>query len=598
MTRRRYATFPIPAVPTETTPVLPIEPRRFALTLEDGCSYLVDLTGWPGVAFTTEIAPLVRERIQRMGPSLVRNSVRQLLQNLRRFWVFLSERGAMPGALMDLTVELIDDYETWLEQHTGGRIFQRHLMAALISVLRVGAEENEALLPPVLLPRLRFLGHGPVGDSIPRDAYGGRIAEALRVAARSQILDAQKRIALGENFPPHPAEIAACQKLAAHRDDIFAEIVAHGRIETRHPAFQRFANMAQRRRIDIGIEVPHRGFHLVQKDLAAFLILLALETGMEAESLIRLKADCLVNPTKGYVEIAYHKRRARGAEWKRLRVRDGGSSTPGGLIRLALAVTERARRHLGSDRLWVLWTVTGLRPAAKDGPHGLDTFAADHGLVDDDGRPLHINLSRLRKTQKAEWYRRTGGQMEQFAVGHTVAVAARHYAEIPALAHIHDAALADAFHDALDAARIVPVEAITPSDRSAPYEKSQRVHMDNHTDPHPQDLWLARCGDFFASPFASQGRPCPTPFWGCLECRNAVISEAKLPALLAFQAFMADQRSALSAEDWAAKFGRAFARITHQILPSFPARAVEAARVVGPAEPAHTLYLPIEATAQ
>jgi len=598
MTRGRRATFPIPAVKDEATPVQPIEPRRFALRLEDGSSFVVDLTGWPGAAFTTEIAPLVRGRIQRMGPSLVQNSVRQMLGNLQRFWVFLSERSAMPGALMDLTVALIDDYETWLEQHAGGRIYQRHLMAALISVLRVGAEENMALLPPLLLPRLRFLGHGPVGGSVPRDAYSGRIAEALRVAARSQILDAQNRIARGEDLPPHPADVAHCPKLAVHRDAVLAEIAAHGRIETRHPAFKRFVNMAARRKIDIGIEVPHREFHLVQRDLAAFLILLALETGMEAESLIRLKADCLVNPTKGYVEIAYHKRRARGAEWKRLRVRDGGSTTPGGLIRLALALTERARRHLETDRLWVLWTVTGLRPATEDGPHGLYAFAEDRGLLDDDDRPLHINLSRLRKTQKAEWYRRTGGQMEQFAVGHTVAVAARHYAEIPALAHIHDAALADAFHDALDAARIVPAAPTTPPARSAPYEKPQQVQMDNDTGPHPQDLWLARCGDFFASPFADRGRACPTPFWGCLECRNAVISEAKLPALIAFQAFMADQRSALSAEDWAAKFGRAFARITHQILPSFPARAVEAAQAADRAEPAHPLYLPIEATAQ
>lgn len=598
MTRGRYAAFPIPAVKDEVTPVQPIEPRRFALTMEDGSAFVVDLTGWPGAAFTTEIAPVVRGRIQRMGPSLVRNSVRQMLRNLQRFWVFLSERGAMPGALKDLTVALIDDYETWLEQHPGGRIHQRHLLAAVIGVLRVGAEENMALLPPLLLPRLRFLGHGPVGGSIPRDAYSGRIAEALRVAARSQILDAQNRIALGENLPPHPAEVVACPMMAAHRDAVLAEIAAHGRIATSHPAFKRFVNMAGRRKIDIRIEAPHSGFHLVQKDLAAFLILLALETGMEAESLIRLKADCLVNPTKGYVEIAYHKRRARGAEWKRLRVRDGGSRTPGGLIRLALALTERARRHRGSDRLWVLWTVAGLRPASDDGPRDLDRFAADHGLTDDDDKPLHINLSRLRKTQKAEWYRRTGGQMEQFAVGHTVAVAARHYAEIPALAHIHDAALADAFHDALDAAWIVPVESAAPPALLAASDNLMQVHIDNQIDPHPQDLWLARCGDFFASPFADRGRACPTPFWGCLECRNAVISEAKIPALLAFQAFMAGQRSALSAEDWAVKFGRAFARITHQILPSFPPRAVEAARAADPAEAAHPLYLPIEATAQ
>jgi hypothetical protein len=120
---------------------------------------------------------------------------------------------------------------------------------------------------------------------------------------------------------------------------------------------------------------------------------------------------------------------------------------------------------------------------------------------------------------------------------------------------------------------------------------------DARPDPHPQDLWLARCGNFFASPFGAEGKPCPTPFWGCLECRNAVISEAKLPALLAFQSFMADQRSALHAEDWTAKFASAYARITHQILPSFPPQVVDAARALGTAGDGTLLYLPAEATA-
>ena len=592
MSRGRHAAFPPPAVKDELPAPILIEPRRFAVPTEDGNPFVVDMTAWPAAAFTAEIAPLVRARLLRMGPSLIRRSVQRLLLGLRRFWVFLTEQADVPVRLVDITVAMIDDYEAWLERRGGGRIQQRQLLAAVIGVLRAGAEDHAGLLSPELLPRLRFLGHGYVGGSIPRDAYDGTIAEALRGAARRQILNAQNRIALGERLPPHPSAVAACPRLSAHHDAVFAEIAACGQIGTRHPTFKRFANLAGRRNLDIGVDVPHRGFHLATMDLTAFLILLSLETGMETESLIRLKADCLRNATKGYVEIAYHKRRARGAEWKRLRVRDGSTATPGGLIRLALALTERARRHLGSDRLWVLWTVAGLRPASEDGRQGIAAFMQSHSLKDDDGKPLHLNLSRLRKTQKAEWYRRTGGQMEQFAVGHTVAVAARHYAEIPALAHIHEEALAAAFHDALDAARIVPSpfevmpEVLPEDDRAEPVFASE-----------PQELWLARCGNFFASPFGAEGKPCPTPFWGCLECKNAVISEAKLPALIAFQTFMSDQRSALHADDWAIKFAKPFARITHQILPDFPPQVVEAARRLSEADGPALFYLPVEATA-
>jgi hypothetical protein len=597
MSRGRHAAFPPPATKDELPSPILIEPRRFAVPTEDGNPFVVDMTAWPAAAFTAEIAPLVRARLLRMGPSLIRRSVQRLILNLRRFWTFLTEQGGGPERLADLTVAMIDDYETWLERRGGGRIQQRHLMAAVIGVLRAGAEDHPGLLRPELLPRLRFLGHGFVGGSIPRDAYDGRIAEALKDAARRQILDAKNRIALGDALPPHPFAIANCPRLSVHHDAVLAEIAACGQIGTRHPAFKRFANLAGRRKLDIGVDVPHRGFHLATMDLAAFLILLSLETGMETESLIRLKADCLRNATKGYVEITYHKRRARGAEWKQLRVRDGSTATPGGLIRLALALTERARRHLGSDLLWVLWTVAGLRAAGEDMRKGIDAFVKHHGLTGDDDAPLHLNLSRLRKTQKADWYRRTGGQMEQFAIGHTVAVAARHYAEIPALAHIHDAALADAFNDALDAARLRPGPEAAASTEAKPGKIPGSDGADARPDPHPQDLWLARCGNFFASPFGAEGKPCPTPFWGCLECRNAVISEAKLPALLAFQSFMTDQRSALHTEDWAAKFARAYARITHQILPSFPPQVVEAARALGTAEDGTLLYLPAEATA-
>jgi hypothetical protein len=58
----------------------------------------------------------------------------------------------------------------------------------------------------------------------------------------------------------------------------------------------------------------------------------------------------------------------------------------------------------------------------------------------------------LRKTQKAEWYVKTNGQMEQFAVGHTPEIAASHYADIPALRHVHEQTVVDGLQDALDAA--------------------------------------------------------------------------------------------------------------------------------------------------
>lgn len=75
-----------------------------------------------------------------------------------------------------------------------------------------------------------------------------------------------------------------------------------------------------------------------------------------------------------------------------------------------------------------------------------------HAIADDDGQPLRLLLSRLRKTHKALWYRKTEGYMARFAVGHTVEVAARHYADIPSLRPLHEGAVADAFEEAVEEA--------------------------------------------------------------------------------------------------------------------------------------------------
>ena len=174
------------------------------------------------------------------------------------------------------------------------------------------------------------------------------------------------------------------------------------------------------RRKDLSCAATHACFYLTAIDVVAFIILLSLGTGLEIECLRELKADCLKNAAKGLVDIAYFKRRAHGAEWKVLRVRDGGTTTPGGLVRLALALTARARRRTATDELWVWGCVHGLIAGVSRGNFMARYFMRQHNLVDDQGRALHLELSRLRKTYKAEWYLKTGGQLETFARGHSV----------------------------------------------------------------------------------------------------------------------------------------------------------------------------------
>jgi hypothetical protein len=347
-------------------------------------------------------------------------------------------------------------------------------------------------------------------------------------------------------------------------------------------------------------EMLHGALYLTRLDLVGFLVLLSLETGMEIECLLSLSADCLRNPSRGYVEIEYCKRRARGGEWKRLRVRDGGSSTPGGLIRLAVKLTERARRYLGTTALWAWWDGYKLK-VGSPGRGPVKAFVAHHGVMGDDGHPLHLELPRLRKTHKAERYLRVQGQLDDFAVGHSVAVGARHYADIPALRHVHERTITEALHEALEAGlkpRLVPpdIEAAARLDPEVAGLSVALAQVSAILDGD-QDVWLASCTGFNASPFGTVGEACPTPFWGCLECENAVITARKLPALIAFESFMIEQRAVMEAGVWAARFGRAYRRITEQILPAFPPQLVVNARAAAADAGTSFLYLPPEARA-
>src|SRR3546814_8862817 len=87
-----------------------------------------------------------------------------------------------------------------------------------------------------------------------------------------------------------------------------------------------------------------------------------------------------------------------------MRVRDGGGGTPGGLIRRLIEATATARTHLNDDRIWVYHNAGGLRAGIRHPTERIDAWVAQNDIVDDDGKPLHLLLSRLRKTHKALWY--------------------------------------------------------------------------------------------------------------------------------------------------------------------------------------------------
>ncbi|CAH1696616.1 hypothetical protein ACVW1C_008354 [Bradyrhizobium sp. USDA 4011] len=599
----RRALFPEALPDPEGEAVAAIASLRFSVTLADR-SKTIDLTMLSGRrALARSFAGALWRACQVGGPAGSISTASAYANALKTFWRYLDAVSPHVVRLSDVSAACIDGFDAWMEEsglHPNHRL---HRMSKVLNLLRLAEAAEPGRLPPDASRRLMYTSDRPGVRARPRDAYGDDIAKALRTAARTDLAAIIRRFADADRMPTVEDAFRSSALAAAH-EAAMAAIDAEGVIGHRHPLFKRLYTLRRESGLpnDRLIHDLHGRRHLLAADLVSLIVLVSLDTGLEIEAIKDLRADCLKNPAGGYVEIEYCKRRARGAEWKRLRVRDGGSSTPGGLIRKVLQWTGPARDRLGADTLWVHYAWGRLIPRVLGMKEPVASWTRRHDIRDEQDQPLRLNLTRLRKTHKAAWYRRTGGQLERFAVGHSTAVAANHYADIPALRHIHEATIADAMSDALDAA-------LRPCVLSPDEEAAVRVDPDHATGlpisgaaavtallRGEQDVWLASCGGFYASPFGPEGEACPSPFWGCLECSNAVITARKLPALLSFLSFIRTQRQALTEADWTTKFGRVHGRIADQILPRFSEAEIDEARQAAAADP-RLIYLPPEAGA-
>lgn len=572
--------------PHASDPVLGL---RFNIEARYGGTVEVDLVGVHPRPFALAFAGALRRQSELGGPLGARSTIKQHLQAYLKFFAYLHEHSTAKTPA-DLRADDIDGYEDFLEAGGMTPIHRHTVLAKAILALRSIDADQPGLLHEGVRRRVSYTSTQSAGRSRPRDAYSPFVARQLRDAARGDIARIFRRIGKpldeDDNYP----------NLRRVTDEANARIVASGRLSSADRAFKSLYFMRLRRNLPVSAlaEDLHARFHLRAMDIPPLLTFLSLEIGLELECCKALTIDCLQNPGPGTIEIAYVKRRARGAEHKHIRVRDGGIGTPGGLIRKLIEATAFTRQFVPSENLW-LYYYTGRKQLRAGLEHQEDLVARwikGHNLVDDDGEPLRLVLSRLRKTHKALWYLKTEGHMARFAVGHTPEIAARHYADIPSLRPLHEATVAEAFSEVAAAAGPI---ILTPTDEDA-WRQSDTASEEGADVgavlDGEQDVWLAACSGFDRSPFGEAGAPCPQPFWGCLECRNAVITARKLPAIIAFQQFIEEQRASLSASDWAMKFGRAHARIAGQVLPAFSESMIAAARREAEV---YNLYLPPEA---
>ncbi len=295
-------------------------------------------------------------RLAGVGGALgAASTIKQHLQAYRWFFAYLREHASSVRGPTDLRPDHLDGYDAALEASGRSSLFRHALLAKPIIALRSIDAEHPGLLDPTLRDRLMYTSPGSVGRSRPRDAYSPFVARQLRDAARADVTAIVRRLCAG----PLLDGDERLRKTAAAAHTIIAD---RGVLTDRDPEYWLLYHARHRRGLPSKSlsEVLHAAHYLTAADVIPFLVLLSLETGMEVECIKALDVDCLRNPLGGTIEVAYVKRRARGAEHKTIRIRDRGS-TPGGLIRAVIELTEAARGHHPIPDLWAHYNAGRLR---------------------------------------------------------------------------------------------------------------------------------------------------------------------------------------------------------------------------------------------
>lgn len=570
---------------------------RHTLVCDEGATLSLDFTDLPCPRLVRHLTAGLAGRIGVGGGHITTGTARAYGSAIRAFVPVIAVRHPRTRDRFDagdISASDLDAFEQSLrERFPSDSTTPYYVVGGLVRLLRSVAAGGHVALSPELLARLDFVANGVKGHATPRDAYSPRETAQLRTACRSQILEvverltvtAEHRLVLGREPVGRGWRVA---------ENVMWHIDRHGPL-----SFDELRDHQGRRNVGMRMQDVHTLLYPTRDDLVPFLLLLALESGIEIEACKDLRADCLGNTEAGRVEVRYRKRRAGTRQWRSVWVRDSGMFSPGRLIRMVLRLTRRARAHCGSDRLWLVIFQSRLYAASMTASSGaFSNFVKRHDLRGDDGGSLPLQPVRLRKTYKAGRYLATQGQLPDFAGGsHTPTVAGDHYGAIEALQPFHEAAIERALLDAVEGARSPTV--VTAEEQDAlvadPVAASEvlgippakvRVFLGGE-----QDVWLSSCRNFFDSPFATPGAPCPTPFWACLSCGNAVITTRKLPALLSFLAHVVEARARMQADQWHATYGEAHRQLTEQVLPRFPPAVVAAARAAADLD-ANLLYLP------
>ncbi|CDN87621.1 phage integrase SAM-like domain-containing protein [Hydrogenophaga intermedia] len=304
--------------------------------------------------------------------------------------------------------------------------------------------------------------------------------------------------------------------------------------------------------------------------LAYALLIIALHTGRNTWPLLEMKPDCLrSHPKADTLFLVLYKRRGHSTSKAAIKTEHQVVEslptvrpTVAALVRRVIELSDRLRNEAPEgfeDRVWLYRMRTGSRGVGHAGAVSVLTeetlsravrlLVKRFNLLDADGKPMRINVSRLRKTFVNRIYEILDGDVASTAIaaGDTVNVTMANYLQ--------------------------PGE---DSQRNWKFMGSALVQeLLTNTLGATERTPVGRCSDNKHGDYAPKknGSVCMS-FLNCLRCRNYVVTGDDLYRLFSFYWRVLRERARIAPERWRRQFAHIVRLIERDVVAIGLARGV------------------------
>lgn len=224
------------------------------------------------------------------------------------------------------------------------------------------------------------------------------------------------------------------------------------------------------------------------------------------------------------------------------------------------------------NRLWLFRrgssskrTIKGQVEALKSDNYSCNVrnIVKRHNLVDEDGKPLRLNISRLRATFSQRMWEMTGGDIIMTAQlnGNSPPVTDRHYLGVTPemaanhrrLGHVMHANWSDALDDGAKLEELSRETGISAL-------QLKRIGGGEY------NTGVGRCRDPMHGHKAPGDGSLCTRWRECFDCPDQVVMEPDLYRLFSFYWLITDERNFISLSRWDALYGQIIRKIDHEIV--------------------------------